>query len=271
MNAVTVNGAEYHYVDAGNGLPLLFVHGFPLSSAAWKHQIGALQSAHRVIAPDLRGFGDSEATAGAVSMDQYATDLHELLRHLSIASAVVIGHSMGGYIALAFARKFPKAVQGLVLVGTKAGADTPEAAAARRETAEKVMATGTQTVIDAMSPKFFSLAHNNAGETDEVRAIMSAAKPAGVAGALLGMAARPDSTPFLKQIDMPTLVVAGVDDQVISAAESKKMADALPNAKLELIPGAGHLVAMEKPEEFNRILTAWLARFDSAAATTTAR
>lgn len=267
MNAATLNGTEYRYVDVGEGLPLLFIHGFPLSSAAWRDQIETLQSSYRVIVPDLTGFGESEPPVGAVSMEQYATDLHELINHLSIDASVVVGHSMGGYIALAFARKFPKAVKGLVLVGTKSGADTPEAAKGRRDTANKVTADGTQIVIDQMLPKFFSLGHSNAEMTNHVQKIMAAASSEGVAGALLGMAGRPDSTPLLNIITAPTLVVAGVDDQVISAMESKKLADAIPNAKLELIPGAGHLVALEKPGEFNSVLMQWLARFKSAAAT----
>lgn len=258
MKAATLNGVEYHYVDVGNGAPLLFVHGFPLSSAAWKHQIKVFQSSHRVIAPDLRGFGDSAATSGAVSMTQLADDLHALLQHLNPGSVVLIGHSMGGYVALAFARKFPDLLRGLVLVGTKAGADTPEAAEGRRKTAAQVDAQGTQPVIDSMLPKFFSPSTRNPALADEVRGIMAAAKPAGVAGALLGMAERPDSTPYLPQVTVPTLVLTGADDQVIPPAESQKLVEGIRGAQLHTISGAGHLVAMEQPEEFNRIFKEWL-------------
>ncbi len=128
----TLNGVEQNYIDAGQGVPLVFVHGFPLSSAAWQKQIDAFQSTHRVVALDLRGFGGSEARPGAVAMAQYASDLRELITQLGLGPVVLVGHSMGGYIALAFAREFPALLRGLVLVGTKAGNDTVEVAAGRR-------------------------------------------------------------------------------------------------------------------------------------------
>lgn len=258
MTAATINGVQYHYIDAGEGQPLLFVHGFPLSSAAWKKQIKPFQSSYRVIAPDLRGFGDSEASSGAVPMTQYAEDLYVLLNELNAGPTVVVAHSMGGYVALAFARKFPEMVRGLVLVNTKAGADTPEAAAGRRKSAEQVNADGPKSVVDGMLAKFFSPSNKDSALVNEVLDIMGAAKAPGVAGALLGMAERPDSTGFLPQIAAPTLVIAGDDDQVIPPAESKQLADGIRGAKLQTVPQAGHLVAMEKADEFNRILKDWL-------------
>src|SRR5207245_2776748 len=129
------------------GTPLVAMHGFPLSRGAWQKQVDALKSSYRVIAPDLRGLGESEAPSGATSMGQMADDVHALLKQLNTGPVVLIGHSMGGYVALAFARKYTELLRGLVLVGTKAGADSAEAAAGRRGTAEKVKTEGAHVVI----------------------------------------------------------------------------------------------------------------------------
>ncbi len=254
----TVNGIKMVYTDEGQGLPLVLVHGFPLSRGAWVRQVDALKSSYRVIAPDLRGLGDSEARPGTNSMDQAADDIHALLRQLNTGPVVLIGHSMGGYATLAFARKYAAMLRGLVLVGTKAGADTAEAAAGRRATAEKVRVEGSAVVVSAMAPKMLAASNTDAAMAHQVRGFMERSKPEGVIGSLLGMAERGDSTDLLSQITVPTLVITGGDDTIIPPAESEKLATAIPGARLEMIPGAGHLVAFEKPEEFNRILRDWL-------------
>jgi 3-oxoadipate enol-lactonase len=254
----TVNGVKLMVTDEGKGTPLVALHGFPLSRGAWQKQVDALKSSYRVIAPDLRGLGESEARPGANTMSQMADDLHALLEHLNTGPVVLIGHSMGGYVALAFARKYPKLLRGLVLVGTKSGADTAEAAAGRRATAEKVKTEGAHIVVDAMAPKMLAATNTDPAMARSVRAFMEGSHPEGVIGSLLGMAERDDSTPLLAQITVPTLVVAGADDTVIPPAESQKLAGAIKGARLELIPNAGHLVAFEKPDEFNRVLRDWL-------------
>ena len=249
--------------DTGMGLPLVFLHGFPLSRGVWRKQIDAFRSTYRVIAPDLRGFGNSETQPGPTTMAQYAEDVHALLLHqLTTGPVVVIGHSMGGYVALAFARQFPEMLRGLVLVSTKAGNDIAEAAAGRRAMAEKVKAEGVQVVIEAMAPKMLAVGDRDARLLEQVRGFMASSKPEGVIGALLGMAERPDATAQLAQIAAPTLVITGADDTVIPPAESEKLAQAIRGAQLEIIPGAGHLVAFERPDEFNRILEEWLKQAD---------
>ncbi len=249
-------------IDEGTGVPLLFVHGFPLSRGAWQKQVDAFASSHHVIAPDLTGFGESPGKPGPATMAQFAADLHTLLQQLETGPVVLIGHSMGGYVALAFARQFPEMLRGLVLVGTRAGADTPEAAAGRRTTAEKVKAEGTQSVIDTMTPKMLAPGNQDPNMANQVRSFMASATSAGVIGALLGMAERPDSTAILPTLSLsvPTLVVTGSEDALIPPAESEKMAQLIPGSRLNVIPNAGHLVAFERPEEFNRALKEWLAQ-----------
>ncbi len=253
----TLNGLRCAYADAGKGPALVLVHGFPLSRGAWQPQVEAFQAGRRVIAPDLRGLGESAPGPGIATMDTFADDVHALLELLGTGPVVLGGHSMGGYIALAFLRRHPGMVRGLVLVGTKAGADTPEGAAGRRATAEKVEAGGVAVVVDAMAPKMVAPAHAAAWEP-RVRTLMAGATPAGVAAALRGMAERPDSTAMLSTIEVPTLVITGADDVLIPPAESEKLAAGIPGATLAVIPAAGHLVAAEQPESFNRALGDWL-------------
>lgn len=251
--------------DEGGGTPLVLIHGFPLSRGVWEPQVESFRVAHRVVAPDLRGFGTSPprgaATSRAVSMESYADDVAELLGELGIGSAVVAGHSMGGYVAFALARRHPELLAGLVLVATRAGADSPEAATGRRAAAEKVRQEGREGVaalVEGMVPKMLAPGADDPDLLEAVRRFMASATPEGTIGALLGMAERPDSTPLLGEIEVPTLVVTGADDTLIQPAESEAMAAAIPDARLEILPDAGHLVAYEQPEAFDRVLGEWL-------------
>lgn len=254
----TVNGIQMAYTDEGAGTPLLFVHGFPLSRGAWSKQVAGFKAGYRVIAPDLRGLGESEATLGPVPMSRFAEDLYALMQHLGTGPVILAGHSMGGYVALAFAKAFPLSLRGLVLVGTKAGADTSEGAAARRATAEKVRAEGSAVVVDAMAPKMLSASNTDAAMAAAVHGLMAPSKPEGVIAALLGMALRPDAGNWLGAIRVPTLVITGSDDTIIPPSESEALAKAIPEAQLKLIPQAGHLVAFEQAEAFNAALEDWL-------------
>ena len=253
-----LNGIQVAYTDEGQGTPLLFVHGFPLSRGAWSKQVAGFKGSYRVIASDLRGLGESEATPGPAPMSRFAEDLYALMQHLGTGPVILAGHSMGGYVALAFAKAFPLSLRGLVLVGTKAGADTPEGAAARRATAEKVRAEGSAVVVDAMAPKMLSASNADAAMAAAVLGLMAPSKPEGVISALLGMALRPDAGNWLGTIRVPTLVITGADDTIIPPSESEALAKAIPGAQLKLIPQAGHLVAFEQAKGFNAALGDWL-------------
>jgi pimeloyl-ACP methyl ester carboxylesterase len=257
---MTSNGTNISYTDEGHGVPLLFVHGFPLSRGAWQKQVDMLRSSYRVIAPDLRGFGESDTGTGVTTMAQFAEDLHALLQERTTGPVILISHSMGGYVSFAFLRQYPALVRGLVLVGTKAGADSAEGAATRRATAEKVQKEGIQPVVNAMAPKMLAAGNQDATMAAQVRGLMTPSKPAGVIGALLGMAERPDSTPDLAKISVPTLIITGADDILIPPTESEALQHGIPNSQLNIIPNAGHLVAFEQPDKFNHILTEWLPR-----------
>jgi pimeloyl-ACP methyl ester carboxylesterase len=254
----TSDRVNLNTVDTGKGHPIVFLHGFPLSSGAWHKQIEVFRLARRVIAPDLRGFGSSATVPGPTTMSQYAGDVHQLIERLAADPVVLVGHSMGGYVALAFALEFPQMLRGLVLVSTNAGSDTAEKAAARHATAEKVKAEGVSVVIDAMTPKMLAPGNQNAGTVERARKMMSSSQPEGVIGALLGMAERPDVTAQLAQIAVPTLIITGANDALIPRTESEKLNQGIPHSQLSVIPRAGHLVAFERPEDFNRVLLDWL-------------
>jgi pimeloyl-ACP methyl ester carboxylesterase len=230
-----------------------------LNRAVWSKQVAAFKPNYRVIAPDLRGFGETEARPGPVSMHQFAEDLNALLQHLGTGPAILVGHSMGGYVALAFAKAFPKALRALVLVGTKGGADSPPAVAARRALAEKVRTEGGSVVVDAMAPKMLSASHTDEAMVASVRAFMKPATPEGIISALQGMSERPDAGPWLGKIRVRTLVISGADDLIIPPSESETLMMAIPSAQLKILPEAGHLVAFEQAEAFNDALRDWLA------------
>lgn len=255
-----VNGIEMAYTDEGEGTCLLLVHGFPLSRAVWSKQVEAFKGSYRVIAPDLRGFGKTASTASPSPMSRFAEDLYALAHHLEAGPVILVGHSMGGYAALAFAKAHPMAVRALALVGTKAGPDAPEVAGARRALAKQVREEGASVVIHAMAPKMLSDANSDKAMAAAVRGFMAPSKPEGVIRALLGMADRPDARPWLAKLEMPVLVIAGLEDTLIPPSESQAMAKAIHGAHLRLIPEAGHLVAFEQPDAFNLALWEWPER-----------
>jgi pimeloyl-ACP methyl ester carboxylesterase len=243
--------------DVGSGQPILLIHGFPLNREMWKPQIEALSAHFRVVAPDLRGHGETPPTPGPYTMEMLADDCHTLLQALGIKERVVVcGLSMGGYVTLAFYRRHPERVAGLVLASTRAAADTPEGKANRDRAAEQAREEGPQTIVAAMLPKMLSpqtYSHNR-GLVAEVERIMSKTSLEGMIAALLGMKERADSTDLLGQISVPTLIIHGADDQLISIKEAESMHRAIKNAQLVILPHAGHLPNLEQSQFFNKTL-----------------
>lgn len=253
-------------IDQGQGPVVVLVHGFPLDHRMWQRQIDALSKHHRVLAPDLPGFGRSDLPPDAkLEMDCYAQSLAELLDSKGIDEPVhLAGFSMGGYIALAFSRKYADRLASLMLIDTKAAPDTPEAAKGRDELAKKVMETGTQVAAEAMMPKLFSqVTHGRQPEVeDRVNEIMLDQSPEAVATALGAMARRPDSTPGLAKLDIPVLLIVGQEDAITPPAEMKKVAGAIKDAKLVTIAGAGHMTTLEKPGDVDEAMLAFLNSLD---------
>ena len=254
----TVDGVSLHYQVHGSGEPVLLVHGFPLSGQLWDPAVSLLQGRFELIVPDLRGHGRSGASDD-VSMARYADDLAAQLDAAGAKGPVtVVGHSMGGYIAFEFYRRYPERVRALVLVDTRAGPDTEEAAEGRREMAGRVLRDGSGVIADALLDRLFAPAAA-AALRERWNEVMAATPPVGVAAALRAMAERPDSRPTLPEIDWPMLVVVGADDAITPPEEARRMHEAIPNSRLEIIPEAGHMTPVEQPERFAEILHDFIA------------
>ena len=254
-------GLTMAYDATGSGRPLLLLHGYPLSRRIWQPQLDGLLDAAWMVAPDLRGHGDTEASEGIYTMDHLADDTAALLEELGITQPVVVaGLSMGGYAALAFYRKHRARVAGLILAATRAGADSPEGRAGREKAAATAREKGAAAIADAMLPKMFAprTYTDKPDLVDRVRDIMAGTSVTGIVGALMGMRDRPDSTPLLAEIDRPVLIVHGAEDQLIPPSEAEAMHGQLRQSRLELVPAAGHLVNMEQPASFNAAVRTFL-------------
>lgn len=251
-----------HHMERGAGIPLVLIHGFPHDRTLWLPQLDGLSDAARVIAPDLRGFGASRGVPEVMTMDDHARDVKALLDSLGIDRAVVCGLSMGGYIALAFAELFPDALRGLILCNTRAAADGPEARKGRYATAKRAMEQGVAGIADSMAPKMISAA--SATRKPElpglIHALITRQPAEAVAASARGMAQRPDRTPMLSSIAVPTLMITGSADDLIPPADSQAMVRAIPGSTLVTLPGAGHLTNLEDPEGFNAAVRGFLGR-----------
>jgi 3-oxoadipate enol-lactonase len=239
---------------------VVLIHGYPFNRTLWNEQVAALTHSYRVIAPDLRGFGETEALEGPATMNRMARDVAQLLDHLEISRAVICGLSMGGYVALAFFKQFPSRVRALVLADTRAQADTEEAKQTRVQQAEKALSEGMAGIADAMLPKLLTpeTVSKRPEIVKRVRDMMVQTKPQGTAAALLGMAERDDQTQLLSTITVPTLIIVGREDAITPVADSEKMNNAIAGSRLLVLENAGHVSNLERTEQFNEGLLAFL-------------
>jgi 3-oxoadipate enol-lactonase len=241
----------------GNGVMLL--HGFPLDRSMWRDLMGML-SGWRRVAPDLRGLGKSDAPQTGYSMADYADDQAALLDLLEIDRAVICGLSMGGYVAFEFLRRHPDRVCGLVLLNTRADADSEEGKAKRDDMIASVRSEGVGILESLMLHRLLaptsltSIPHLG----ERLRAMIQGHTEVGVVGALEAMKARNDATELLPHIDVPTLVVCGKEDQLIPLASSQALANAIPGAQFTVIADAGHLTPMEQPDATGRVIREFL-------------
>ncbi|WP_344192675.1 alpha/beta hydrolase [Acrocarpospora corrugata] len=245
--------------EAGGGIPLVLLHAFPFSSAMWLGQREGLAGVCRVITPDLRGFGGSGLGDDEPSVDVMADDVAELLDAEGVERAVVGGQSMGGYVTMAFCRRYPDRVQAVVLADTKAAPDSVEAAANRELAAQRVLDGGdlTDTVPNLVGATTLARRPMVVGR---VRGLVKSAPPGAVAWALRAMAGRPDSFDTLRGLKVPALVLVGEEDELTSVADAEAMAEAAPDVQLEILPNSGHLSAIETPVAFNKAVAAFLAK-----------
>jgi pimeloyl-ACP methyl ester carboxylesterase len=256
MEKVNVNGIQLAYIRRGDGPTLVLLHGFPLDHHLWDEVVPLLEDTFDLILPDLRGFGESTIVDSQSSMDDYASDIAGLLDQLEIQKAAIAGHSMGGYVALAFARLFPDRLSGLGLVSSQVLADPPERKEGRYKSAADVATNGIGGVVEAMAPKFTSDEKLQA----YARASMERQQPAAFIGALKAMAERADSTLLLSSLrdgyasqggafHFPLVLIHGDSDLLIPIDRSREVKAALPHVHLVEISGAGHMPMMEATEK----------------------
>jgi pimeloyl-ACP methyl ester carboxylesterase len=264
MPFATVGGTRLSYVREGSGSPaVVLLHAFPLSARMWGPQLRTLSDRHLVVAPDLKGFGQSDTPddRDAYSMEGYADDVAGLMDELGLEQAVVGGLSMGGYVAFSLLRRHRQRVAALVLADTRAAADSPEVLERRTNQQDQIAAEGTANVIEAQV-RALLCEHTLEHRPDlvaEVRRLMDQ-PAAGMTGGLEAMKGRPDATGELAEIDVPTLVLVGEHDGPSPPDVARAMADAIPDARVEVLPRAGHLSNLEASEEFNRALGDFLDR-----------
>jgi pimeloyl-ACP methyl ester carboxylesterase len=257
-----IAGVDLEYEAKGRGHALLLLHAFPLNNAMWDAQVQALAASHQVVRFDFRGFGGSPPGDALLTMERIADDAAALLDRLGISQAVVGGCSMGGYAALAFARRHPDRLRRLVLLDTRAGADSEEGKKNRAALAERVRREGAGAAAEAFLPQLV-------GETTQrehpdvvarLREIILGSSPRGIVDALAGLAARADSGPSLKEIRVPTLVICGAEDTITPLAEAEALQRGIAGSRLVVIPKAGHLANLEQPVAVNQALREFLAR-----------
>ena len=262
MSTININNINMAYTDTGVGRPVVLIHGYPFNRSLWSEQIPALSNAYRIIAPDLRGFGDSDASDDTSTMNRLAADVAALMDHLEIARATICGLSMGGYVALAFYKQFPSRVRALVLADTRAQADTEEGKQTRVQQAEKALSEGMAGIADAMLPKL--LTPETVSKRPEivkfVRDMMLQTKPEGAAAALRGMAEREDQTELLPKITVPALILVGAEDAITPVADSEKMHQAIDNSRLVVLDHAGHVSNLERAQQFNDAVLHFLSQ-----------
>jgi 3-oxoadipate enol-lactonase len=266
MKAV-INNSLTHYIDIGisTAQPVIFIHGFPFTHKMWMFpggQTESLSGLNRLTAYDVRGHGESEIGQGIFTIEFLVDDLMAMMDHLKIRQAIVVGHSMGGYIALRAIERFPNRFKSLVLCNTKSVPDSNEAKIKRSAQIKMIRADGARVFAEefmkgAVAPETFET------KPDVVRTLQSMIErtaPLTLCGTLVALAARTDTTPALAGIQCPVLILSGEKDALATPSDAKAMKEKIPNAELQLIPKAGHMSNVENPEEFNKYLIDFIRR-----------
>jgi 3-oxoadipate enol-lactonase len=244
MEKIDTNGIRLAYIRKGIGSPLLLIHGYPLDHTIWDEVLPLLEKNFDLILPDVRGFGESTTIDSQYSMNDIASDFVALLDHLGIQKAALAGHSMGGYIALAFARLHPERVAGLALVASQALADTPDGKRGRYKTAADVVEKGVGLVAEAMTPKLSA----NVRVQGFVRELIRKQNKDGVIGALKAMAEREDSLALFPSFNFPVVLIHGSADVLIPIERAYEVKKMISSVHLVELSDVGHMPMLEVPE-----------------------
>jgi len=264
MQVFADDGARIEaYVDAREREhAVVLIHGFPFTCALWEGHVRALAATHCTIRLDLRGAGKSSAPEGPYLMERHAADVAALLDALGVERAALVAHSMGGYVALAFARMFTERVTGLALISSRLRADTSEEAVARWTLAERSEREGSiEPIVETYLPKLFSTQtlQQRPGVVEIAYAIARRNGPQGAAATLRGTALRASSEDIAEDLDVPMLMVAGAGDRIVAPDEAGAIVAKFPQGQLTVCETSGHLPMLEEPELVAGALRAFLA------------
>jgi len=249
------------FSDKGTGLPLVLLHAFPLNRRMWEAQIESWSRQFRVIAPDWRGFGESPPGDEEFTMELCADDLHQLLRYLKVKEKLVLlGLSMGGYIAFEFLRKYQDQLRGLILAATQPIPDSEPSRKARYETAEFVQKEGTGPLAEKLIPRLLgkTTLETKPDVVERVRSSIQSNSPQGIAKACYGLAWRRDSSALLDQIQVPTLVLAGSEDVIVPRVQADIMHQRISSSQFSVIYESGHLINLEQLVKFQDAVLSFL-------------
>ena len=249
------NGSTIGYEEWGEGeTTLALLHAYPLSRGQWREQGEALAHALalRVVAPDLRGCGESSVDSAPITMERMAQDVLALLDALDARRVVLGGLSMGGYVTLAALRLAPDRFAGAILADTRATPDTEQGRAGREATAAFVLEQGPGALFDRDAQKLLSnrVVTRHPEIVAHARALAEVSGAEGLAAQARGMALRADSTPLLPQISCPTLIIVGDQDAITPVSDARTLFERIPDTTLAVIEDAGHLSNLERPDLF---------------------
>jgi 3-oxoadipate enol-lactonase len=271
MTTAFINGITIGFDAVGKADDtLLLVHGHPFNRSMWRPQVDAVSEAGwRVVAPDLRGYGESDVVPGTTQLSVFAADLAALLDHLGIDGVVIGGLSMGGQIVMEFARLYPNRVRGILLAATFPQAETEEGKQKRNAMADRLLREGMRGYAREVFPKMLSLRSIEAlpGVADHVMAMMRDANPEGAAAAIRGRAERPPYEETLASLTVPALVVVGNEDAFTTHHDAERLRDLLRGSELVWLDGVGHMPNLESPEAFNAALIRLLTRCATTGST----
>jgi 3-oxoadipate enol-lactonase len=263
MKAI-INGWSIDYSIYGktSGLPVVFIHGFPFSQEMWRSQVAELSSDYRMITYDVRGHGKSEVGDGQYAIEFFVDDLIGLLDHVQIEKAVVVGLSMGGYIALRAIERNPERFKGLALCDTRSEADPNEGKIKRAGNIKSVKTDGVKKYAEGFVRAVFApqTFERNPEAIKFIRNIIENTSPISIAGTLLALASRTDTTESLSKINVPTLILVGEHDALTPVSAARSMNEKIRQSELYVISDAAHLSNLENPEEFNKHLSGFLRR-----------
>lgn len=254
MPMATIDGRELHFASQGSGPLAILIHGYPLDHTMWLDQMAGLSAKRTTVALDLPGYGMSERVTGEpLTMDRLADDVAGLIGSLGETSADVVGLSMGGYVALALWERHQPLVRSLVLSNTRATADSEEARAGREEQALAVVNSGREPLATKMVDALLAPGADLAAKA-RLRTMVEATPVETIVASLRGMAERPDRSDLLASIDVPALVIAGEEDGLIPPLDMHELSAAISGSEFLVVPGAGHLVPIERPDAFTDAL-----------------